>query len=267
MKLDATIQIEVSQTDALFQDAEEHAVRVEVSNSEITPLDSFVEVIEEGARNLGMTPEEIIKRLGVVRVSMPAVVETIVAKRLGTVMGVIVTDKEETTVFHKNAGPNPLFDFLVSPEMVVSVKEEVSQDGQLVLGPDREVIRDRVRYLLEHGAGALVVSFKNSHLNPINEKTVKELIQSDYPRHYLGAVPVFISSDFGSGQDDFTRTHHCLLNVYCWAGVDDTISRMESYLRDRKFMGSFLISNANGSAVPRAGLVPLDTSRSIASLR
>jgi N-methylhydantoinase A len=266
MKLDATIQIEVSQTDALFQDPEEHAVRVEVSNSETAPLDSFVEVIEQGARNLGMTSEEIIKHLGVVRVSMPAVVETIVAKRLGTIIGVLVTEKEETTLFHKKAGANPLFDFLVSPEMVVSVKEGVNHDGQLILEPDREEIRDKVRYLLERGAGALVVSFKNSHINPTNEKSVKQVIQSDYPRHYLGAVPVFISSDFGSEQDDFSRTHHCLLNVYCWAGVDDTISRMETYLRERKFVGSFLISNANGSAVPRAGLVPLETSRSITSL-
>ena len=174
--------------------------------------------------------------------------------------------KEETTVYHKETGANPLFDFLVSPEMVVSVKEEVDQQGQLILEPDREVIRDKVRYLLEHGAGALVISFRNSHINPTNEKTVKEVIQSDYPRHYLGAVPVFISSDFSSEQDDFARTRSCLLNVYCWAGVDDAISRMETYLRERRFVGSFLISNANGSAVPRANLVPLDTSRSIASL-
>lgn len=267
MKLDATIQIEASQTDALFKDAEERSVRVVVSNSKITPLDSFVEVIEQGAQNLGMTPEEIIKRLNVVRVSMPTLVDTIVEKRLGTIIGLIVTEEEEAAVFHKESGANPLFDFLVSPEMVMSVKEEVNRQGEMVLEPDREVIRDKVRYLLEHGAGALVVSFKNSHINPINEKTVKEVIQSDYPQHYLGAVPVFISSDFGSEQDDFTRTHRCLLNVYCWAGVDDAISRMETYLRERRFVGAVLISNAKGSAVPRADLVPLETSGSTASLR
>jgi N-methylhydantoinase A len=267
MKLNAAIQIQVSQTDALFEDSEERAVRVGVSNSEITSFDSFVEVMEQGAQNLGMTPEEMIKRLGVVRVSMPAVVDTILAKRLGTIIGLIVTENEEATIFYNKAGANPLFDFLVSQEMVVSVREEVNQQGQMVLAPDREVIRDKVRYLLEHGAGALVVSFKNSNINPINEKTVKELIESDYPRHYLGAVPVFISSHFGSEQDDFTRTKYCLLNVYCWAGVDNAISRMETYLRERKFVGAFLISDANGSAVPRAGLVPLNTSGSIASLR
>lgn len=265
MKLNAAIQIRASETDALFENTEGNAVGVKFMNQEITSSDFFGEAIERGAQTLKMTPEEMIKSLEVVRVSMPDLVDTIVAQKLGTIIGLIVTDKEEAFVSDKG-GQNPMSEY-VSREMVVSVREEVDRQGRLLVAPDREEIRDKVRYLLERGAGALVVSFKNSPSNPVNEKNVKELIESDYPRHYLGAVPVFISSDFGSEQDDLERTNRCLLNVYCWSGVDDAISKMETYLRMRRFVGTFLIAGRNGTAVPRANLMPVNTSGSYASDR
>jgi hypothetical protein len=42
---------------------------------------------------------------------------------------------------------------------------------------------------------------------------------------------------------------------------------METYLRERKFVGAFLIAEANGSAVPRPRLIPLNTSGSMGSRR
>ena len=265
MKLNAAIRIHVSQTDAVFKTEEGRAVRVECGNGEAASFDCFLQAIEQGAQVLGMTPEEIVKQLDVVRVSMPAVADTIVAKRQGTRIGLIVTEEEEVTALWKTATADPQFDFLISRGMVVAVSEEVNDEGQLIITPDRDEIRDKVRYLLEHGVGALVVSFRNGRINPVNEKMVKEFIESDYPRHYLGAVPVFIASEFCSEKDDFQRTNGCLLNVYCWAGVDDAISRMQTYLRERKFVGAFLISDANGGAVPRAGLIPISTSGALAS--
>lgn len=265
MKLNAAIHIGASGTDASFEDKEGNVVGVKFMNQEITSSDFFGEVIERGADNLKMTPEEMVKSLEVVQVSMPDLVDTIVAQKLGTIIGLIVTEEEDAFVSEKGE-ENPVSEY-VSREMVVSVREEVDRQGRLILAPDREEIRDKVRYLLEHGAGALAVSFKNSPSNPVNEKRVKELIESDYPRHYLGAVPVFISSDFGSEQDDLERTNHCLLNVYCWSGVDDAISKMETYLRERRFVGTFLIAGRNGTAVPRANLMPVNTSGSLASGR
>lgn len=208
----------------------------------------------------------MVRQLAVVRVSVPAVADTIVAKRLGTRIGLIVTRAEETTAQWKTATADPEFNFVISPEMIVTVREEVSDAGQRIIAPDRDEIRDKVRYLLERGVGALVVSFRNGRINPANEKTVKEFIESDYPRHYLGAVPVFIASDFSAEQDDFRRAKGCLLNVYCWAGVDDAIGRMQTYLRERKFVGSFFISDATGDSFSRAGLIPLSTSGALASL-
>ncbi|MGB6066453.1 MAG: hydantoinase/oxoprolinase N-terminal domain-containing protein [Desulfomonilaceae bacterium] len=266
MKLNAAIQINVSQTNAVFEIEDGRAIRVECLNGKDPSFECFVQAIEQGAQILERPPEEIVRQLAIVRVSLPAVADTIVAKRLGTRIGLIVTQGEETTAYWKTVTADPEFDFVISPEMVVAVREEVSDEGRMIIAPDRDEIRDKVRYLLERGVGALVVSFRNGRINPANEKTVKEYIESDYPRHYLGAVPVFIASDFSAEQDDFFRAKGCLLNVYCWAGVDDAISRMQTYLRERKFVGSFLISDAAGDSVPRAGLIPLSTSGALASL-
>ena len=207
----------------------------------------------------------MVKNLAEIRVSIPAVADTIVKNMTGARIGLIVTEKDEAAFLSEPADPSAVFNTLVPHEMVVSVNEEIDDRGQQVVAPDRDEIRDKVRYLLEYGAGALVVGFRNSGLNPVNEKTVKGFIESDYPRHYLGAVPVFISSDFAGRQDDLGRMNSCLHNVYCWAGVDDTLSKMETYLRERKFVGAFLITHGNGSLVPRAGVTPLKTSDETAS--
>lgn len=56
MKLNAGIDIRVAQTEARFEDGEARAVRVESKNGDANSFDSFIEVMERGARDLGMTP-------------------------------------------------------------------------------------------------------------------------------------------------------------------------------------------------------------------
>ncbi|MFH1112509.1 MAG: hydantoinase/oxoprolinase N-terminal domain-containing protein [Pseudomonadota bacterium] len=265
MRLHAAVRIVDSQTQAVFEDGEGRSARVEFADEDANAFDSFVNVIKRGASILNMRPEEVFKNLTEVRVSIPAVADGIVKTMTGTRIGLITTEKDKAVFLSEMTALSAAFDTFVPKEMVVSVNEEIDGQGRLMVAPDRDEIRDKVRYLLEYGAGALVVGFRNSGLNPVNEKTVKEYIESDYPRHYLGAVPVFISSDFAGSGDDPGRVTACLHNVYCWAGVNDTLSRMETYLRERKFVGAFLITHGNGSLVTRAGVTPLKTSDKTAS--
>src|SRR4030067_1043636 len=81
-------------------------------------------------------------------------------------------------------------DALVAKELIVGIEEEVNVRGEQVSKPGEDEVKDKLRDLLEFGSGIIVIGFHHSTLNPSNERFVKKLIESDYPRHYLGAVPV-----------------------------------------------------------------------------
>ena len=76
---------------------------MECVNGNDPSFDRFVQAIEQGANILEQTPEELVRQLAVVRVSVPAVADTIVAKRLGARIGLIVTRAGETTAQWKNS--------------------------------------------------------------------------------------------------------------------------------------------------------------------
>ncbi len=143
--------------------------------------------------------------------------------------------------------------------MIVGIKEEVSDRGEEVLKPSEGEVKDKIRYLLEFGSAIVVVSLRNASLNPANERIVKNIIESDYPRHYLGAVPVLIASDFSSERDEFLRTNVCLLNAYTWFNLDHFLRRVESFLQKNGYNGSLLVTQADGDSFYIQGVTPLKT--------
>ena len=86
-----------------------------------------------------------------------------------------------------------------------------------------------------------------------------EFAQMDYPRHYLGAVPLLLASDFSQEPDDLTRTNTCLLNAYTWFSLDQTLRRIDTTLRQQGYNRSLLVAQNEGPAVPIPKVTPLKT--------
>ena len=152
--------------------------------------------LESGASQLGYAVRDLLKQTKVVTLSAPEFVSEALAAGAGARIGLIVSQGYEATAYGHDSTPNPLVGSIVSRALSVGIAEETNEQGRQIRSPKIEEVKDRLKHLLELGSGILVVSFKNAPLNPANERRLQEIMRRDYPRHYLGAVPLLLASDF-----------------------------------------------------------------------
>jgi len=260
MRFYAAIEIGRTYVDGIFEDDSGHMEGAKVETTPYDLMECLMDCINEGAKRLGIpTLRDLIENLTTVKLSVPAICYTTLTGRTGTKIGLIVTSGFQDNVYFEGEGRNPALGFLVENEMVVGIEEEVNSAGVKVLEPEVGRVRDIVRHLLESGAVAIVIGLKNASLNPTNENMIREMIESDYPKHFLGAVPVFVSTDFGYEASDFFRINDCLLNVYCWSNVADFLSKVEILLSNHKFSGVLLVAHADGGVAKTTSVTPIKT--------
>ena len=222
-------------------------------------LISLITCIEEGAQRYGYSAKDLLKRTKRVKLRSPEVITDTLERKEGARIGLVVSKDQEGKVYFEGNGGKQVIGSIVAKEMIVGIDGEISTEGKQVLKPREEEVKDKVRYLLEFGAGIIVTSLSNATLNPANERVVKEIIESDYPRHYLGAVPVLIASDFSDERDDSLRTTICLVNAYTWFNVNDYLRRVESFLQENGYSYSLLVAYADGGTAHINRVTPLKT--------
>jgi N-methylhydantoinase A len=222
-------------------------------------LISLITCIEEGSRRYGYSAKDLLERTKRVILRSPEIITDTLEKREGARIGLVVSKGQEKKVYFKGNRENPAIGFIVAKEMIVGIDGKISAEGEQVLKPREEEVKDKVRYLLEFGAGIIVVSLLNAALNPANERLVKEIIESDYPRHYLGAVPVLVASDFSDERNNFLRTTVCLVNAYTWFNLNDYLRRAESFLQKNGYNYSLLVGYTDGGTAHINRVTPLKT--------
>ena len=152
----------------IFGDGRGISVKVETTPHDLTVC--FFNCIEEGARLLDLETHDLLDQTRVIRFS--STIATNAAVQLsGPKLGVIVTEGAQSTLYAEAS--SHLLKTFVSPQMVVGVSEEVSDTGEVARPPDTDEVDAQVRYLLENGARMLVISLRNSHLNPQNEMAIR----------------------------------------------------------------------------------------------
>jgi len=239
--------------------------RIEQVKVDTTPHDltvCFLNCIGEGANRLGISVEELLSRTRVIRYST-TIGTNCLLQRIGPKLGLIVTagftdmlyaphDDEALEAAKALAG-------IVSPSMRVGVKEGTNGSGEILQPLDEEGVRQAIEYLLDSGAMGIVISLRNSAVNSSHEEKAKAIIDSEYPRHYLGSVPVLTASAITAHDNNHVRTNTAALNAYIHRDMVRYLYRADEILRQRGYRKPLLVIHSSGGAARVAKTTALNT--------
>lgn len=231
-----------------------------------TPYDlsvCFMQVVEEGAEELGTTIEELAPRIDAVRYSTTVAMNRLI-ERDGPRLGLITTEgHEDAVLIGKGAQwidgkrlderralplqekPQPL----VPRDMIVGVKERVDGRGRVIRPLDSDDVRRKIRQLVDRGARGFVVSLLWSFVNPEHELRVKEIIREEYREYHIGHLPVVLGSQVVSRLGEYERTMTAILDAYLQRAMRAELSATWDRLRDAGYSGPlFMVHNSGGCA-------------------
>jgi N-methylhydantoinase A/acetophenone carboxylase len=240
--------------------------RVEQVKVDTTPHDltvCFLDCITEGANRLGISVEKLLSRTAVIRYSTTIGTNSLL-QRNGPKLGLIVTKGYADTLYappHDGTVPKAAKALaeIVSPVMRVEVVEEIDGSGEIVQPLDEEGVRQSVEYLLDSGALGIVISLRNSAFNSCHEQKAKGIIDSEYPRHYLGSVPVLTAGAITAHPDNHVRTNTAALNAYIHRDMVRYLYRADELLRQHGYRKPLLVTHSSGGAARVAKTTALNT--------
>jgi N-methylhydantoinase A len=219
----------------------------------------FANAIDASADALGVSRSELLERASVIRFSSTIGTNTVLT-RSGPRLGLIVTEGSEADLYGAADGET-IFDF-VPRDLVAGIGETVTEAGTIEREPNPAQVNAVVRRLLERGARILVVSLRNAAANPANEAAVRRIVDGNYPRHYLGAIPVLLSTQIGAGTDDGSRTAATVVNAYMHKKLATSLYKAEDDVRRDGFRNPVLVVNADGGVTRVAKTKALTTYQS-----
>jgi N-methylhydantoinase A/acetophenone carboxylase len=113
--------------------------------------------------------------------------------------------------------------------------------------------------LLDAGALSIVIALRNSAANPVHEEKARQLIEAEYPRHYLGSVPVLTANAITADRDDHVRANTAILNAYIHRDMVRYLYRADEMLRQRGYRKPLLVAHSSGGAARVAKTTALNT--------
>jgi N-methylhydantoinase A/oxoprolinase/acetone carboxylase beta subunit len=223
----------------------------------------FMRAVKDAASLLGIPVKELLGNTEVVRYSTTIAMNTLL-QRTGPRLALITTEGFEDVVpIGKGASWSDQLTFreirnlarIVKPEpvipreMTVGVKERVNSRGEIIRPLDEEDFLEKLQYLVDKGARGFVVSLLFSYANPAHERRIAEIIRTEYPDFYLGAMPVVLSSEVTPKQNEYTRTVTTILNAYLHYSMWEQISGTGDELRNSGYDKTIMmVHNSGGMA-------------------
>jgi len=178
-----------------------------------------------------------------------------VIERKGARTGLITTAGFSDTLELARETRYDLYDLKLrfpSPLVPRPLRKEVPER----LGPRGEVIESldlgetiaRASELVEReNIASLAICFLHSFLNPIHEIAAREAISRKFP-----ALPISLSSEVAPSIREYERTSTVVVNAYVQPVISGYLGRIESWLSERGFKGSFLLMTSSGGAISSA---------------
>lgn len=236
--------------------------RRELVKVDTTPHDltlCFMECIEEAARKFGFEDaSDLLNQMVTLRLSTTIGTNTLIQAN-GPKLGLLVTKGKGENAYSPNGSVNPSVNFLVPEDMIIGIDEEVNESGESIHEPESVQVLTAVKDLLERGARRILVSLARSPLNPAHEEKCRELVLEDYPAHYLGSVPLLLSSEVSTELDDMRRTNAALIDVYIHQDMTHYLYKADDDVRNRRYRWPLLIVHATGGAARVAKTKAIDT--------
>ncbi len=223
----------------------------------------FLTVIEEGGRDLGMELDELLPKIDLVRYSTTVAMNRLI-ERKGPALGLIATEGQEDCILigrgaqwvdgttpteRRNLAVQKKPQPLIPREMIVGAKERIDSFGQVIRPLDEKALRAGIHYLVDKGVRGFVVSLLWSHVNPVHEKRIKEIIREEYKDYTLGYLPVVLASEVIGRSGEYQRTMTAVLDAYLFRAMQIELSGMWDTLREYGYRGPFMmVHNSGGMA-------------------
>jgi N-methylhydantoinase A/oxoprolinase/acetone carboxylase beta subunit len=246
--LTADIDIGGTLTDGIFVDDKKLVcVKVDTTPHDLTVC--LFECLSQGGTQLGYADlDAFLENLELIRWST-TITSNVLAEKRGPRIGLLVSRGHEKDLYG-NEPHSVVLNKIISERDVIGVDENSSDTD----------IMNSVRSLLESGVRRICVSLKGAHGHPEREMQIKEIIDQQYPDHFLGSVPVLAGSDISKSADNTTRTYCAIINAYTHGALAATLFKAEDDLREgHRYAGTFLVSHINGGVAGIAKTKAIDT--------
>ena len=226
-----------------------------------TPHDLTVclaDCIREGARQFGISVQDMLADTDIVRYSTTVSVNTII-QRLGAKIGLLVSQGFKESLYSSDTkAVEPIFSF-ITRDMIDEVIEEIDDKGKVVKPIDTEDLLVKMQHLTDMGARAIVVSLNNAHVNPAHEKQIRAIIKEQSPSFFLGSIRVLLASDISDQPNAFYRTNAAVLNGYIHDAMVRYLYRAEDDLRANLYTRPLMVGHSHGGTARVAKTRAIDT--------
>lgn len=231
-----------------------------------TPYDlsvCFLNVIEVAAGELGLTLDQVLGHIGMVRYSTTIAMNRLI-ERKGPHLALLTTEGHEDAVLigrgaqwvdgtrlheRRNLAAQHKPVPLIPRRMIAGIKERVDSRGQVLRPLDEDDAREKIHRLVDRGARGFVISLLWAFLNPMHERRLKEIIREEYKEYHIGYLPVVLSSDVLGKLGEYQRTMTAILDAYLHRSLQIELSAMWDKLREYGYSGSFMmVQNSGGVA-------------------
>lgn len=235
-------------TDGLIADgAELHAIKVDTTPHDFTV--SFRQILVEAAKTLGYEDDVsgFLDHVSFIRWSS-TITSNALGEGKGAKVGLLVRAGHEDDLY--GAGRSPVLGTLVAEHNIIGLPAK----------PEATDVLAAVKKLFEDGVRRICVSLDGSFPDNSEERTVRDVVESQYPDHYLGAVPVLLGSEMAQVHDDATRAHCSLINAFTHTRLATSLFQAEDMLQyDDGWDGPLLVGHINGGVARVGKTKALDT--------
>ena len=135
---------------------------------------------------------------------------------------------------------------LITPDMVVGVRERIDSFGQVICPLKPEEVLEKLQTLVDRGAMGFVVALLWSFVNPAHERLIKEIIEEEYPEVYLGSMPVTLSCEVSPKSGEYTRFITAIVNAYIHGVMAEELNKLSNELRDGGYQRPLVLVHNTG---------------------
>jgi N-methylhydantoinase A len=233
-------------TDGLFtRDGDIKRVKVDTTPHDFTV--SWMNCLREGAHLYGFEKvRDFLEKVDIMRWSS-TVATNVIAERKGPKLGLFVTKGFKDSLYSPES-KSGVYGHLIEKANVEEVELPLKMENLLM----------QLKRLLEQGVRRICISLKEG-LKYEEEVRIKEILEEQYPDHYLGQVPLLLGRDICKYPDSMTRTHMALLNSYVHGPLATAMFKAEDELKDRGFNKPLLLGHIDGGVAKVSKTKPVDT--------